>query len=214
MAVVKGRGVKVEIASAFATAVAVSAITQASPGVATATAHAQADGTVGYMSGLEGMVQLEGQAVRVDAPTTNNFTLQGLNTTNFASFSGSADFNPASAWVTLAEATSYSIGGGAAEKLNTTTLLDTIRQEENGLLAAQTLSLNVLAQTVPSAAMLLVESAAQAGTKLLLKITLPDGSLRIAYGEPSLPGEDVQQGAVGTGSMSFTVKGFILKLAA
>lgn len=214
MAVVKGRGVKVEIASAFGTAKSVSAVTQASPGVATSTAHGLTDGTAGYFSGVSGMVQLEGQAARVDNPVTNAFDLQGLNTTNFSTFSGTCNFNPASAWVTLAEATSYSIGGGDAEKLNVTTLIDTIRKEENGLLAAQTLSLNVIAQTVPSAAMALVEAAAQAGTKQLYRITLPDGSLRLCYGEPSLPGEDVQQGGVGTGSMSITVSGFILKLAA
>jgi len=32
--------------------------------------------------------------------------------------------------------------------------------------------------------------------------------------EPSLPGEDVQQGQVGTGSLDMAVKGFVLKLAA
>ena len=42
----------------------------------------------------------------------------------------------------------------------------------------------------------------------------PFGAVRVFRGEPSTPGEDVQQGAVGTGSLDFAVKGFALKLAA
>ena len=60
--------------------------------------------------------------------------------------------------------------------------------------------------------MRLVEAAAQGGTKLMVRITHPDGSLRLGYGEPSFPGEDVGQGAVGTGTLNFSVKGIVLKL--
>lgn len=212
--IVKGRGIKVELAATLAAAKVVSAVTKANPGVATSTAHGMPNGTVGFLTSLEGMVQLEGQACRVAATAANTFELQGLNTTNFSDFSGASDFIAAATWVTLAEATSYVIGGGDPEKLNTTTLIDVIKQEENGLLAAQTLQLNTLAKTTPSAAMAIVEAAAQAGSKLLWRITLQDGCVRICYGEPSPPGENVQQGQVGTGSLSVTVKGFILKLAA
>ena len=212
--VVKGRNVKVEIATGFAAAVVVDAVTKPSPGVAHSAAHGLTNGMVGYFDGVEGMVQLEGQACRVSAKTADNFNLQGLNTTNFSDFSGSADFHPANGWVTLAEATSYQIGGGAAEKLDTTALIDSVKKEENGLLAAQSMDIGVNALTTPSAAGALIEGAAQAGTKLLFRITLQDGSLRLCYGEPSLPGENVQKGQVGTGSFAITVKGFILKLPA
>lgn len=212
--IVKGRNVKVEIAATFAPVVVVDNITNASPGVAHSTAHGLNNGEVGYMESVEGMVQLEGQAVRVTAKTADNFSLQGLNTTAFSAFSGLTDFKKASTWVTLAEATSYQIGGGGAEKLDTTALIDSIKKEENGLLAAQSLDLGVNALTTPSAAMALVEAAAQAGSKLLFRITLQDGSLRLCFGEPSLPGENVQKGQVGTGNFSVTVKGFILKLPA
>lgn len=213
MATVKGRGVRVELGATYGSAIPVTAVTNANPGVATATAHGMSDSTAGYFDNVEGMVQLNGQGIRIDDPTANNFDLQGLNTTSFSAYV-SGDFFPVLTWQTLAEATSYSIGGGDAQKLDVTTLLDVIQQQENGLLAPQTLSLNVIAQTVPSAAMLLVEASAQAGTKLVVRITHPDGSVRICYGEPSFPGEDVQQGAVGTGSLNFSVKGFVLKLPA
>ncbi len=212
--IIKGRNVRVELAATFGGPKTITGISKASPGVATCVGHAIPAGTVGYLRSLDGMVQLENQAVRVASVTADTFALQGINTTNFSDFSGTCEFVPAATWVTLAEATSYAIGGGAAEKLDTTTLIDVIKQEENGLLAAQTLALNVLAKTTPSAAMLQAEAAAQSGGKLLVRITLNDGALRIAYGEPDLPGEDVQKGAIGTGAMTISAKGFIPKLPA
>lgn len=213
MTTVKGRGVRVEIALTFGSAKTVTAVTLASPGVATSSAHGMANGTVGRWSGVGGMAQLEGQATRVYNQATNTFELQGLNTTSFPAFTAGT-FTPVSTWGTLAEASSYSIGGGEAEKLNPTTLLDVVRQEENGLLAAQTVTFNLVSQTVNSAVMQAIEDAALSQTKLVFRITLADGSVRVFNGEPSLPGEDVQQGQLGTGTVSVTVKGVVLKGAA
>lgn len=213
MATVKGRGIKVEIAATYASAKTVSAVTQASPGVATSTSHGLANDTVGYFSSVGGMVQLEDQACRVKNQATNTFELQGLNTTNYTAYT-SGNFTPVATWATLGEATSYSLGGGASEKLDVTTLLDTVRKEEIGLLPVQSVTMNVLAQDTPSAAMQLLESAVQTQAKVTVRITLANGAVRIFRAEPSTPGEDVQQGAVGTGSMEMAVKGFILKLAA
>ncbi len=213
MAFIKGRNIKVEVGATNGTPVTVTAVTQASPGVATATAHAQADATVGYFSGVSGMAQLEGQAVRVDAPVANNFTLQGLNTTNYAAFTAGT-FTPVATWQTLAECDQYDIGGGAADKIDTTCLIDIVKQEENGLLPTQSVTLNIKATDTPSTAMALIEAAAQAGNSLVFRITLQSGAVRVFRGEPSLAGESVQTGAVGTGSLSVAVKGFALKLAA
>lgn len=212
---IKGRGVRVEVSKTEGTAKVVSAVTKAKPGVATSTAHGLTAGAVGYFKGVEGMAQLEGQAVRVANPTTNTFDLEGLNTTNFPAFTDQADFVPVTAWATLSQSTSYSIGGGESEKLDTTTLIDVIKQEENGLLPAQTVSINVLALGSDNEALGLIRDAALNGQSLVFRITLQDedGSQRVFRGEPSIPGEDVQKGQVGTGSISVTVKGQVLFLA-
>lgn len=213
MANVKGRGVRVEIAATYSAAKVVTAVTLANPGVATSAAHAMANDTVGYWSGVAGMAQLEGQATRVKNQATNTFELQGLNTTNYSAFAA-GNFTPVATWATLSEATSYSIGGGAAEKLDVTRLIDITKQEEQGLLPVSNVSMNVIAQDTPSAAMLLLESAVQTQGAVVVRITLPNGAVRVYRAEPSLPGEDVQQGQVGTGSLDMVVKGFVLKLAA
>ena len=213
MANVKGRNIRVEIAATYSAAKTVTAVTQAATGVATSTAHAMANDTVGYFTGVGGMAQLESQACRVKNQATNTFELQGLNTTNYSAFT-SGSFIPVATWATLAEATSYDIGGGAADKLDVTTLLDIVKKEEQGLLPVGNVSMNVIAQDTPSAAMQLLEAAVQSQGAVVVRITLPNGAVRIFRAEPSLPGESVAQGAVGTGSLDMAVQGFVLKLAA
>lgn len=213
MSNVKGRGVRVEIAATYSADKTVSAVTLASPGVATSTSHGMANDTVGYFYNVGGMAQLEKQACRVKNQATNTFELQGLNTSGYSAYT-SGLFKPVASWATLSEATSYSLGGGASEKLDVTTLLDIVRKEEIGLLPVQSVTMNVIAQDTPSAAMLLLENAVQTQGVVVVRITLPNGAVRIFTAEPGTPGEDVQQGAVGTGSLEMAVKGFILKLAA
>lgn len=213
MANVKGRGITVAIAATYGAAKTVTAVTLANPGVATSTSHGMANDTVGYFNTVSGMAQLQDQACRVKNQATNTFELQGLNTTGYSAFTA-GEFTPVATWATLSESTSYEIGGGAAEKLDVTTLLDIVKKEEQGLLPVGNVSINVIAQDTPSTAMGLLEAAVQAQGSVLVRITLSTGPVRIFRAEPSLPGESVAQGAVGTGSLDFAVKGFVLKLSA
>ena len=213
MANITGRNVKLEIAATYGASKTVTAVTKASPGVATSTAHAMANDVVGYFNAVSGMAQLEKQACRVKNTATNSFELQGLNTTNYSDFT-SGTFIPVATWVTLSESTSYEIGGGAAEKLDVTTLLDIVKKEEQGLLPVGNVSTAVIAQDVPTAAQLILESAVQTQSGVVVRISIGTTAVRVFYGEPSLPGESVTVGQVGTGSLDFAAKGFVLKLAA
>lgn len=220
MTAIIGRGVRVEIGSTEGTAVSVSAVTLANPGVATSTSHGLATKSVGYFkdSGTgaltTGMTQLTGQAVRLGAVATNTFALEDIETTNYTAWSGTADFVPITAWSTVTPVASYSIGGGEADPLDTTVLLDDIRQLENGLLAAQVVTLGLKPETVSGTAMAAIRRAARNNSALVWRITLKTGDVRVFRGTPSLPGEDVQQGQVGTGQITVTVKRFVTEGAA
>jgi len=213
MANVKGRGVKVEIAATYSADIAITSVTLASPGVATKATHGLSDGAVGYWNTVVGMVQLEDQATRVYAKDTNTFQLQSLNTTGYTAFT-SGNYKPVATWSTLSEATSYDIGGGSSDKLDVTTLIDIVKKEELGLLPVQAVTMNIIAQDTPSAAMQIIEAAVQAQTKVTVRITLATGAVRVFRAEPGLAGESVGQGAIGTGALDFAVKGFVLKCAA
>ena len=89
-----------------------------------------------------------------------------------------------------------------------------IKQELQGLLAAQTVTLNLNQPTISDSAMTLLRTTARGSGYLVFRITLNDGNVRVFRGQPSLPGEDVQKGAIGTGTFSVTVKGFVIEGAA
>lgn len=206
-----GRNVRVEIGKTEGAAKTVSAVTQANPAVATSTAHGLADASVGYLSGVTGMAQLDGQAIRINNPLTDSFELETIDSTDYPAFTAGTVV-PVTAWSTLSRAASYQIGGGDADKIDNTTLLDIVKQEVNGLLAAQTVSFDLKMETADDEALGLINAAALAGDYLVFRITLADGKQRVFRGQPSMPGENVGQGALGTGSFSVTVKGRVLRL--
>ncbi len=213
MTYIVGRGVRVEVGKTEGSPIAVSAVTKAKPGVATATAHGLSAKSVGYMTGVTGMSQLDGQGVRLGTTTTNTFELENINTTDFPDYTA-GNFVPITVWSTLVPATQYTVGGGDADRQETTVLIDDIKQFINGLLAEQTVTIPVRSETVPSEASAIIEDAARRSLYIVFRITLKDGSTRVWRGQPSLPGEDVGLGAVGSGSFAVTVKGFVLKGAA
>jgi hypothetical protein len=209
-----GRNVKVEIGLTYAAAKTVTAVTLASPGVATSAAHALANGTVGYWTTTGGgMPQLDGQATRVYNQATNTFELQGLNTSSFSAYA-SGTFTPVATWGTLSESVGYSIGGGAADTLDDTRLSDVVKQEMVGLLASDSVQFDLLSQTVNSAVMQAIEDASISQGYLVFRVTLGDGAVRVFRGQPSRPGEALQRGQLATGSIQVKVKGFALRGAA
>jgi len=210
MTSIVGRGVRVEIGTTEGSPITVSALSQADPGVATATAHGLSAKSIGYMKNVGGMVQLEGQAVRLTTVTTNNFSLEDIDTTGYPAYTAGT-IVPITAWATLGRITSYSKGGGEGNKLDDTVLLDDITQQIQGLLAAETFTFNLNAMTISDSAMTKLRKTARASGYLVFRITLKDGNVRVFRGQPSLPGEDVQKGAIGTGSFSCTVTGFAIE---
>lgn len=209
-----GRGVRLEIGLTYAAADNVTAVTLASPGVATSTSHGMSNGTVGYWAVAAGMVQLDGQATRVYNQSTNAFDLQGLNTAGYSTFSGTQTFTSVATWGTLSETIGYSIGGGSPDVLDDTKISDVIKQEIIGTLPADTVQVDLLSQTYNSAVMQLIEDASIQQTYIVWRITQQDGSVRVWRGIPSRPGESLQRQQLATGSFQVTVKGFVLRGAA
>lgn len=213
MTTVVGRGVKLEVALTFSGAKTVTAVTLASPGVATSTSHGLANGTVGYWTVTGGMPQLDGQATRVYNQVTSAFDLQGLNTAGYSAFTAGT-FTPVATWGTVSEAIGYSIGGGQADTLDDTKLTDITKQELLGLLPADTVTIDTLQQTSDSTVMQFLVDASIALTYCVFRITLADGAVRVCRGIPSRPGESLQRGQLATGNMQIKVKGLALRGAA
>lgn len=82
--------VGVDVQSALATAVVLTAITKASPAVASSVAHGYVDGDL-LLLRISGMRQVDYRVVRVDNKTADTFELEGVDATGYDTFiSGTA----------------------------------------------------------------------------------------------------------------------------
>lgn len=211
MGTIVGRNCKVEVALTFETAVTnTSAITKADPGVVTSAAHGLTDGEAGFWSVSAGMVELDQQAFLVDGSDTNTFQMPGFETTSYSTFTAGT-FQMAATWGTLSESAGYGVGGGAANQLDDTRLLDSKTRNVAGNLAPQDVTIDVRNQEIDGTAMNFIGKAARAGTPVLMKISKGAQVLRVFYGVPSLPGEATQAGALASGQFSVTVPGWVVK---
>ena len=133
MAVItKWSNVAVSVQSAIASTVALSAITKASPGVVTTgTAHGYTTGDYVLMS-VSGMYQLNYRVFRISAASGSTFTLEGEDTTNYATFV-SGTVQKLTMGTSLATLTNVNASGGDFDFIPTTTIHDSIKTQIPGL---------------------------------------------------------------------------------
>jgi hypothetical protein len=208
----KGRGVRLEVALTFDAADVVTAITLANPAVISAAAHGWVSGDYGYVQETgNGMAQIDGQAIRAANVAAGTLEAEGLDTTTYSVFN-SGNILRAATWATLSNATDFTIGGGEADKLDATTLLDFIKQEENGLLAAETVQVSMFADPL-SAGVARLRALALTNGRSVFRVTYPNSALEIFWaGEPSIPGFSQAKQALATGTFQVSCKGFMMYL--
>ncbi len=211
MTTIVGRNCKIEVALTFDSAISPSAVTKATSGVATLTSHTVDTGDVGYWTATSGMVELDGQAVYCTDTDANTFTLNGLDTTNYSTFTAGPTLTLAATWGLLDEAGGYAVGGGAAATLDDSRLhLNKVRNIA-GLNAAEDLTINIKTPEIEGSALAFLTRAARNGSNVLIKITKGSQVLRVAYGVPSVYGEQVDVGSLGTGSFSIICPALVVK---
>src|SRR6185369_2575360 len=122
MAVYKWSNVAVAMQSALATALTVTAITKANPGVVTYTGTDPANGDYVLLT-IQGMFQVNNKVVRVANVNTggNTFEMEGIDSTSYDTFSsGTAEVITFGTSITTA--TSMNGSGGDFEFIDTTTI--------------------------------------------------------------------------------------------
>lgn len=219
--IIQGSGVRVEIGLTEGLPIPITAISRFNPGVATAVAHDLPFGSVGHFSDMVGMEELTGQAIRLlTAPSpADNFTLEDVNTLNFG-VHVSGMFIPVLTWGLLAQSTQYALGGGAGKTEDVGTLIDTREVLLTTRNAAETVTIDIRSLKLDNAALRKIREVARQLGYLVFRLTIPGatagtvGAERVFRGQPSLPGESVQQGGTGTGQLSVTIQGQICYLGA
>lgn len=123
--VTKWSNVAVAMQSALATAVVITGITKANPGVVSYTDAGSSDPSNGdyvYLT-IQGMHQLNGKVARVANvnAVANTFELEGVDTTSFDLFS-SGTFEKITFGTSITTATSMNASGGDFDFIDTTTI--------------------------------------------------------------------------------------------
>lgn len=180
MQAIVGSNVKVEIQSALVGAsppISVSAITKANPGVATAVGHGMATGDVARFTVSEGMVELDGQAVRIIRLTADSFSLENLDTSDYDTWTTGA-VDSVETFVTYAASTSISMPNPAPTKLDSTTLIDRVKHYVFGMPDAPDGSATALFNPAGTAEAI-IKAATRLNSQLVIRITFAAGQKRI-----------------------------------
>ncbi|QQP96548.1 phage tail protein [Lysobacter enzymogenes] len=119
MSVSLPNGSTVSLASGYGSAKAISALSNANPGVATSTAHGFTDGD--FVEVTSGWSRLTEKVVRVDSATTNDFALEGVDTTSttvYPAGGGVGSAREITGWTQLAQITGSTSSGGEQQFLD------------------------------------------------------------------------------------------------
>jgi hypothetical protein len=200
-----GIGVTVEVQKTLGSPITLTAITKANPGVATSVAHGLLDGDVVVLD-LAGMSQIDGQAVRVANKTADTFELEGIDTTLFGTFtSGTA--TEITAWDTFGLSQELNVDEQTPDEIDVTTLLDTEKKIEYGLLSAVKGRIGSLFEAT-DVALVNLRDASKAKAARAWRITFADSSKAIFNSKVAI-GDAFQmaQGQAGKTGVSFTLVG-------
>lgn len=177
MSVSLPNGSIVAIASSYGTAKTVTAITNASPGVVSAAAHGLADGA--YIEVTSGWSRLNNKVVRVDAPTTGTFALEGIDTTStqrYPAGSGTGSVREVTGFTQLAQIVGSTSEGGE-QQFTTYQFLEAdseVRIPTNKSAAGITFT---VADDPTLAGYIVAQAANDDRLPRAIRVTLPNGSV-------------------------------------
>lgn len=106
-------GATFDFAATYGTDVTVTAITNAKPAVATATAHGLAEGDIIHLT--TGWLKLTGRGFRVGAVTADTFEIEGTDTTSTQRYplgTSAGTAKKVASWVTISQITEATSSGG------------------------------------------------------------------------------------------------------
>lgn len=119
MAYALPNGSTFDIASALAASKTVTEITNATPAEVTSTAHGLATGD--FIVVTSGWSKLNNRVFRVTSATADEFTLDGIDTTDLTRFpagQGAGSFQKVTAWTSISQITEVAFAGGEQQFLN------------------------------------------------------------------------------------------------
>lgn len=186
--------VAIAMQSALAAAKTITAISKASPGVVSSTAHGYANGDYVVLT-VQGMRQVDQRVFRVANQAANTFELEGENTTLFDTFSsGTAQL--ITFGTSISTATTLNNSGGGYSFLDVTTVHDNTTKQIPGLAEASNFEFDNIWDISDAGLVALKAASDQQGTRAF-KFTFGTGGQIMLFtgyvGANLLPGGAAQQ---------------------
>lgn len=182
MAITQAVGTVFAIASAYGTSKNMTAITNATEAVATLEAsHGIVAGD--YLEVTSGWDRLTARVVRAKTVSTNDVTLEGIDTSSvtlYPSGSGTGTVRKISTWTNLSQiTTNFQVSGGEQQYANVTTLSDTIQKQIPTTRNPVSVTLPVYDD--PSLSWYAtVNSVSESSTATAMRASFPNGSKLVA----------------------------------
>jgi hypothetical protein len=179
-------GATLEIASIYGTAIPFTALSNASPAVATAAAHGLADGSIIAVS--SGWTRLNDRAARVASSLSGTFALESINTLNTQQYpvgSGAGSVREVTAFVEISQITALASAGGDQQFLTFGFLAD---DDDRQLPTTKNpITMTVTVADDPSQAYVALCEAANDDKQVrLLRLNLPGGDSILYSGHVSI----------------------------
>jgi len=187
------KNVAVSMQSAIGSALPITALTNADPGVATSASHGLSDTNIVLIES-SGMWQVNDKVVRVDNKTADTFELEGVDTSDFDTFS-SGNAYLLTFGTSITTATTISSSGGDFDMIDITTIHVNQKLEQPGLPSAISFSMEHIWDPTDTGQIAL-KAAADTQAKTAFKFTFGTGG-KILYfvgyvGFSGLPGGNAQ----------------------
>ena len=188
----KWSNVAVAMQSAIAADITITNISKASEGVVTAT-NTLVNGDYVLLS-VQGMYQLDGRVARVKTVSGSAFTLEGIDTTSFETFT-SGKANKITFGTSITTATSLSSSGGDFDFIDTTTIHANAKTQMPGLPNPSTYTFDNI-WDVSDAGLIAMKAASDAQAMRAFKFTFGTGGQIMVFtgfvGANLLPGGSAQ----------------------
>lgn len=163
----------------------ITGITNANPGVVTSTAHAQANGAVGIITGVNGMAQINNRAFVVANQAANTFELRGVDTTTaqgYSAYTSGGIFTPYT-MVEVGEVRGIaSAFDGEAADIDVTHLRSTGKEYLTGLAEFGNVSLTLWLPATSDAGQTRLRNLRETQTAMPFTITLASGQVAAFVG--------------------------------
>lgn len=172
----------IALATTYGSAKTISALTNASPSVASATAHGFSDGD--YVEVTSGWSRLNNRIVRVDSPTTDAFNVEGIDTSAtslYPSGTGGGSAREITAWTQISQVLELSTSGGDMQF----TTYSFLEQDFESQLPTQSSAMSMTISVADDPSLpgyIALAAAADARSLVGLKATMPNGSVILYNG--------------------------------